>query len=140
MSSRTIYIISGCVIFIIIVVCGYYFYSTSKESFSNNKLNNGEPESKLMFFYANWCPHCKEAKPEWTKAKEYYDTHSINGHTLKCVEYDCTEPTPEIEALMDKYKVDSYPTIILESNGSTDTLSVKPTLQSIQNFVNEKLH
>lgn len=135
--------ISVAVILIIVIVGLYYFYAKSQEPFSSNNLENGEnsgKEAKLMFFYANWCPHCKEAKPEWKKVTEYYSTHSINGYKLKCIEYDCTEPSAEIDSVMDKYSVDSYPTVILEANGSTHSLTVKPTLQSIQNFVDEKLN
>ena len=46
--------------------------------------NRGTSEAKLMFFSADWCPHCKKAKPEWDKFSSeyankeigYYESHS----------------------------------------------------------------
>ncbi len=143
LSNNLLMIITVLVIVIIVFIGGYYLYNnygvSRAESFSNNTIGSGNKQASLMFFYANWCPHCKEAKPEWNKIKEYYETNSVNGYNIKCIEYDCTEPTPEVESVMDKYKVDSYPTIILEADGSTKQLTVKPTQHTISNFVNETL-
>jgi thiol-disulfide isomerase/thioredoxin len=143
LSNKNLMIISGLVVVIIIFIGGYYLYNTyvvnSTETFSNNQIGSGNKDAKLMFFYANWCPHCRDAKPEWNKIKDYYKTNSVNGYNINCIEYDCTEPSPEVESVMDQYNVDSYPTIILETNNMTKQLSVKPTQHTITNFVNENL-
>lgn len=95
---------------------------------------------RLLFFYANWCPHCKAAKPEMEKVKAELEKGPINGKTVKLVEYDCTEPSPEMESIMDKYQVSSYPTILLvSSDGKVVPFENKPTKDAVMNFVNSNV-
>lgn len=110
------------------------------ENFSGAEDASGS-DYKLLFFFANWCPHCKAAKPEWEKIKTEFDGKPVNGHTVKFVEYDCTEPSPEMEATMDKYNVSSYPTVLLVSpSGQVTPFENKPTKDAIINFLNSNVH
>ena len=35
-----------------------------------NKNDDESETASLYFFYTEWCPHCKTAKPVWEKLKE----------------------------------------------------------------------
>jgi thiol-disulfide isomerase/thioredoxin len=90
-------------------------------------------------FYADWCPHCRAAKPEWEKTKSEVNGE-VNGKPVKFVEFDCTTPSPDVEAIMDKYKVESYPTILLVAPGGTITsFENKPTKDALVNFLNSNV-
>lgn len=96
---------------------------------------------RLLFFYANWCPHCKAAKPQMEQVKTELEKGPVNGKTVKLVNYDCTEPSPEMEAIMDKYQISSYPTILLvSSDGNVTPFENKPTKDAVMNFLNSKVH
>ncbi len=58
---------------------------------------------KLMFFTMEGCPHCVSFAPEWRKAKS-----TISEKV--CME----EISSDDQELVQKYKVNGYPTVILE--------------------------
>jgi thiol-disulfide isomerase/thioredoxin len=130
-------------IFIILLV--YFGYNTYKNMTSNtifysnteNMSNNEESNKKanLMLFYVDWCPHCKTAKPEWEKAKTEFDGKNINGYTIVFTEYNCTNETQEIEELMNKYKIEGYPTIKLVKDNEVIEYDAKPTKSTIEQFL-----
>jgi thiol-disulfide isomerase/thioredoxin len=133
---------------IILVVVGYYVYkqqivsltnptfnanSEHKSSSSNGGTSSGEAE--LMLFYVDWCPHCKTAKPEWEKVKTEYDGKVINGHTVHFSEINCTEESPEVEKMMNTYKIEGYPTIKMLKDGQIIEFDAKPTSESLTKFI-----
>ncbi len=128
---------------IILFSLAWTFFRGSKNTESFSEIEDGSGSSndyKVLFFYANWCPHCKVAKPEWEKLKSELDGKKVNGKSLKFVEYDCTEPSPEIDATMDKYNVSSYPTILLESpDKQVIPFENKPTKDALLNFLNNNV-
>jgi thiol-disulfide isomerase/thioredoxin len=114
---------------LILIVCmillfglfGYYgykrFYANKQhdKKFQNvaNANTRGKP-AEVLFFYADWCPHCKKAKPMWFQFKEEYNGQVINGWQINCREIDCTdEENMSSNALIAKYKIESYPSIIM---------------------------
>jgi thiol-disulfide isomerase/thioredoxin len=96
-------------------------------------------EVELIFFIANWCPHCKTAKPEWEKAKSEYNNNTINGYKILFVEIDCTQPDSKTTSMMDKYNVEGYPTIILLKNNEVITYDAKVTYDHLSQFVKTAL-
>ena len=54
-------------------------------------------DAEIMFFYANWCPHCKAAKPHWKEVTDEYEGKEVNGYNLVFTEVDCTEETQSSE-------------------------------------------
>jgi thiol-disulfide isomerase/thioredoxin len=91
---------------------------------------------ELMFFFADWCPHCKTAKPEWIATKEYLDEHQINNHKVFCIDYNCSEKTPEIETVTNKYKIEGFPTIKLQYDNTIHDFNQTPTKDNILEFLN----
>lgn len=135
------------VVVVLLVLVWHFFGSNGSsqnaeiENFSGAEDAGSGSGYKLLFFFANWCPHCKAAKPEWEKTKSELDGKQINGHTVKFVEYDCTEPSPEMESIMDKYDVTSYPTVLLVSpSGQVTPFENKTTKDALTNFLNTNVH
>lgn len=125
---------------IILCVAAYMIYNQSKPNLKtsiepgySNQLSSQEAE--LLFFYANWCPHCKAAKPHWEEVKNEYNEKTINGYTLNFTEIDCTEETPDVKKATDEYDVDGYPTIKLIKDGQVIDYDAKPTKDTLDKFI-----
>lgn len=63
------------------------------------------PDYTFHMYYADWCPHCQSAKPEFA---ELGAIQTIGGKTIACEAIEA-EKNPEKV----KTKVSSYPTIHL---------------------------
>ena len=139
-------IIIGAVILFSIIGIAIYFYYFAKPitKFHANRENvpTGEDEVKsatIMLFYVDWCPHCKTAKPVWNDMKSEYDGTVINGYKISFVEYNCTKETPENQSLMDKYKIEGFPSIILNKDNQIIDFDAKPSKATMEQFLNTVL-
>ena len=94
----TIFIV--IIIFVIASIFAYKWFiqptvENLNEDLSNDSKRTGE--SQLYFFHADWCPHCKRAKPEWDNIVKNYDNkHTIMGYkgayrTVLCAAVDENE-------------------------------------------------
>jgi hypothetical protein len=54
-------------------------------------------------------------------------------------EINCTNETPEIESLMNKYKIEGFPTIKLLKDGQIIEYDAKPTKETLVQFLNTVL-
>ena len=130
---------------VLIIVGGYLAYSNYfkvKTGFNANREHgNTEPskEADLLFFYADWCPHCKTAKPEWDALKKENEGKVINGYSVIYTEYNCVDPSPELEDLMNKYEIKGYPTIKLIKDGQVIDYDAKPTTSTLNQFLTQVL-
>jgi len=129
----------------IIVVIGYLVYArffAVKTGFNANR-EHGKAESAkqadLLFFYADWCPHCKVAKPEWDALKAENEGKLINGYNVVYTEYNCESPTAEVEELMNKYDVKGFPTVKLVKDGQVVDYDAKPTTSTMNQFLTQVL-
>jgi thiol-disulfide isomerase/thioredoxin len=136
------------VIFIVVCVISYFVwknYLSSKINYSGNREHNEGQEGEgqetptkvanLMLFYVDWCPHCKTAKPEWNALKEEYDGKTINGYVVIFEEYNCTDENSDIEDLINKYKIEGYPTIKLIKDNQVVEYDAKPTKATMEQFL-----
>ena len=125
-----------------LMVMAYYLYSSSSTKSSNeyvaNRVHeNGDMKSaEIILFYVDWCPHCKTAKPEWESVKEMYEGKKINDYTIIFTEHNCTNESSETESLLNKYKVEGYPTIKLLKDNQVIEFDAKPTKQYLEEFLN----
>jgi len=146
-------------IFLLFVLAGYYAYSKYYLPDQKNKdftdvANKGDRVSiaDIYFFYADWCPHCQTAKPEWQKFKRDFNQQSVNGTTINCIEVNCTDDkgtlavpgyrdaTPvAIADILANFGVDSYPTIKMTKDGNTFDFDAKVTEDNLKQFVNSVL-
>lgn len=98
------------------------------------KQDSGSSKSAdLYFFYTNWCPHCKSARPIWDKLKE--ETPQVNDITINYIDIDCEKEATVAE----KFKVEGYPTIKLSYNNKIIEYDAKPDLDILNQFLTQYL-
>jgi thiol-disulfide isomerase/thioredoxin len=112
-------------------------YKANREVLENDSSNGKTAE--LLFFYTDWCPHCKTAKPVWNDIKEEYQNKRINGYKVIFTDVNCTNDSADIEQMMDKYKVEGYPTIKLLKDGQIIEYDAKPSRDTLVQFLNTVL-
>jgi len=145
MSSTTMVIIVSCILFLLIAGYYYFYYflpeMNAKYKPNNERTNGGETNNiaELLFFYANWCPHCKAAKPIWNDLKAEYENKSINGYKIIFTEVDCSEETAETDKMMNQYNIEGYPTIKLLKDGEVIEYDAKPSKDTLVQFLNTVL-
>ena len=146
MTSNMMIILVVSLLFISISVFYYYNYIAPK--FKPSYKANREPgdgsqnqgkHAELLLFYVDWCPHCKTAKPVWEELKSQYQNKTINGYTVIFTEVNCTNETAEVEQMMDKYKIEGYPTIKLLKDGQIIEYDAKPSKATLDQFLNTVL-
>jgi thiol-disulfide isomerase/thioredoxin len=119
-----------------------YFAPQQKNNFkTNNEISNFQNNSNdksvdLLLFYADWCPHCKTAKPEWNAIKDEYDGKTLHGYTLVFKDINCTDNNnAEVNRMTSQYGVEGYPTIKLIKDGQVIEFDAKPTRSSLKQFI-----
>jgi len=158
-------IIISCFIFVVFIALAYYAYKKyflprqEKNKMSDvANVNSRKRIANIFFFYVDWCPHCKTAKPEWNNFKINFDNSDINGYTIKCYDINCTEDngtidivdmpsdasdiktTPtQISDLIRKYNIEAYPTIKMMKDDYTIDYDAKITEESLSKFVHTAL-
>ena len=149
MNNTGVRILGIVLLLVIIAIVMYYFvYKPYVEPATNPtyKANGGttndgssNKHAELMMFSTDWCPHCQAAKPEWEELKSEYEGKTINGYVVTFTNVDCTNETPEVEDLMNKYKIQGYPTIKLLKDGQVIEYDAKPTKATMAQFLNTVL-
>jgi thiol-disulfide isomerase/thioredoxin len=128
---------------LILLLVALYFYNQKSSSLKyTENFENGADDKRtaeLMFFSVDWCPHCKTAKPEWEQLKAEYKDKKINGYKVIFTDIDCTKETPQVEKLMNTYKIEGYPTIKLLKDGQVIDYDAKPTKDTLVKFLNTVL-
>ena len=135
---------SKIVIFIILGIfawAAYYAYNTWKAPKADKMLAEihqptGEREMAIYLFFADWCPHCKKAKPEWSKFVSNYDGKIMNGFKVKCIDVDCTNSDlPETTQMISKFGIETYPTVKLLKDNQFYEFDAKITEKNLEEFV-----
>lgn len=148
LSSTHIVYLLAVVLFIIVSVSSYYYYFkpkyfnqtfTANNEHTSNSGENNNNTAELMLFYVDWCPHCKTAKPDWEEVKAEFQHKTINGYHVIFTEINCTTESEEVEKLMNKFKVEGFPTIKLIKDGQVIEYDAKPTKDTLIQFLNTVL-
>jgi len=157
-------------IVVIFIYAGVFMYNKYYTPMKKNadfadvaNANDRGNMADIYFFYADWCPHCKKAKPEWKNFKANNDKKTVNGYTINCIDIDCTkdngdvvikeyngfdgqkyntgkEPTPiPIADIIRNFGVESYPTIKMTKDTYTIDFDAKVTEQNLETFINTVL-
>lgn len=147
LTSTTGLIILSIVVFSILAALYYFYYIYPKSSVKyqpnsehmlGGKGGDGDT-AELLFFFAEWCPHCKTAKPIWNDLKSEYENKTINGYHVVFTEINCSEETAEVEKMMNQYNVEGYPTIKLLKDGQVIEYDAKPSKDTLTQFLNTVL-
>ena len=149
-SSIKMMVIYILIIIVVVFVCYYVYikffspkiaelYKPNNEKAPKWASTTSSNEAEIYFFYANWCPYCKSAKPEWDKIKNEYENKTINGYKVIFIDVDCSTPNNETNKLMDNYHVEGFPTIKLNKNGTQINYDAKVTTSHLTEFLKTAL-
>lgn len=110
------------------------FYSPTKpfDDVANADIR-GQP-CQIYMFHADWCPHCKTAKPHWKAFREEYDGRKINDCQIECIDVNCTD-RPDTDPIISQFSIKGYPTIIMMRGDTRIDYDAKITKASLENFV-----
>ncbi len=111
-------------------------YNANREhTYEGGGHGHGHDKAVVILFFADWCPHCVKAKPEWEHAKAELEGKRINGRTVVFVEYDCSSEDSDSVAKRQEYGVEGFPTIKLDRNGTIVNFDGRVTTANIVEFV-----
>jgi thiol-disulfide isomerase/thioredoxin len=144
LSMNTLIMIVVVIVFLGIGVYVYmnYFSKASKLYSANREFDQGSKggaTAEIILFYVDWCPHCKTAKPIWEQVKAEYSNKTVKGYNVTFTEINCTNESPDITAVVDKYKIEGYPTIKLLKGDQVIDFEAKPTVSTLTQFLNAAL-
>ena len=140
MNMKAIMILGVSLVFIGISMYVYYTYVEPRlnPSYVENKEfieNTTTKEAELFFFFTEWCPYCKKAKPIWNSLKAEYPDGIINNTKVYFKEVDCDKN----EDMANEYKIEGYPTIKLVKDGQVIEYDAKPNLKTLEEFLHTTL-
>ena len=94
------------VLLAVLVLLVVYYVMKNREGF------NAHPETVVVyFFFVDWCPHCKNAKPAVQEVQQEY----ANNNRVEIRAVDCEDPANK--DLVREYNVQAFPTV-KSSNGN----------------------
>jgi thiol-disulfide isomerase/thioredoxin len=116
------------VFFILLGICIYMVRNKMKKK----EVVEEEKICEFLYFYTTWCPYCKKSMVEWNKFKGEWNHRKYDGYEMVFREIDCDTN----EALANKYKVETYPTIKMIKDNSIIDFDAKPTVDTLTQFLN----
>jgi protein disulfide-isomerase-like protein len=91
-----------------------------------------DKNDKLVLFKAEWCGHCKKFVPIWDNLKQKYE----NNSNIELVTFDSDKN--KLEQLL--YKIEGFPTLILNKKGKHIEYTGKRTEEDINNFLSKNIN
>jgi len=110
----------------------------NREFVPEGQHQNGEPKvATLYYFYTNWCPYCKKARPIIDEFKSEIENKTFNNNNRVIVrEVNCETDTKTA----DKFKIEGYPTIkLVTQDGTVYDYDAQPNVETLMQFLNEVL-
>jgi len=131
-----IIVILALILVAIIAKYAYTNYYLKKQTKFNDVANANRRNKvvNIFFFHVDWCPHCKTALPEWNKFMNQYDGEEINGYMIACVDINCTNETSEVTTAINKYGIESYPTVKMLKDEKIIEFDSKISSTALQQF------
>ena len=138
------YYILVIILAILFVYVGRYVLNkyVGSENFdvANDPTMSRESGVVVYFFRADWCPHCKKAKPEWNSFASTNDGKVVNGYKVTCIDVDCTDENyAKSNGYINKFGIDSYPTVKLVKDDKTIDFESRITTTSLNSFLDTML-
>ena len=96
---------------------------------SNNEMTGGNNKSNkvdIILFKAEWCGHCVKLKPTWEKLEEKFN------NKFNFITYDADKDTK----LFEKYKVEAFPTIIIQDGSHKKEYDGPRDMESLESLFN----
>ena len=127
----------ACILLIFISYFIYknYLFNKIKPNYVENKefTSNNIDSVELYFFYTDWCPHCKSAKPIWEDLKN--NTSMVNNVKINYIDVNCDNE----KELAEKFNIEGYPTIKLVKDNQVIEYDAKPDKETLIIFLNKFL-
>ena len=127
----------------LIIISTFLFYNFVLPLIDKKRLDNTSNANlrdstlDVRYFFANWCPVCVKAKPEWLKFVDKYDNKRLNGFKIHCISVDCTnDKDPLIIDAMSSFNIEHFPTIKIVKDKETIDYEGKTTMQNLEQFIN----
>jgi thiol-disulfide isomerase/thioredoxin len=126
-------LIIGGIVLVAAAVLAWRFFRGSREGFKAGPV----AENTFTMYYADWCPHCKSAKPEF---KELVNKGYIGEGRSRCkVRMVSVEENPEAVKAAPK-PINGFPTFLLETpGGEVYEYQGSRNTEGYLKFLNEKL-
>ncbi len=106
-------------------------YINLKKKINHDLSGGGNNKVDVILFKAEWCGHCIKLKPTWKELEEKFKTK------FNFITYDADKDS----AVLEKYKVEAFPTIILqdgnhkkEYDGSRDKNSLESLFNNLESI------
>lgn len=136
------YVFLSLLLVIVFAIIAYIIFLRLKTPVSSVPFHNvanaqqrGVP-IQVYFFYVDWCPHCKTAKPEWEAFRTEFDGKTIHNQTIECISMNCTDDSNrDVKIAMSDFSVNSFPHIVLVANGSHIEFDAKITKAALEQFI-----
>ena len=123
------------VVILILIVLFYVYNHFLKEGFECKPKEVDDhihqDDKVLALFYADWCGHCKTIKPVWKEAAE-----KANKNGKRMIMVDVGGKTADQQALIEKYEIDGFPTILIFQNGKAEPYSGKRDVDAFLKTLN----
>ena len=117
----------------------HYFYTPKYTNpVKKNKVAKAGSTITVHFFTADWCPHCRKAKPAIDDFEKEYSNKKINGRQIIINRVDCTDSeVEEVSKQINQFNVTSFPTVkISDNSGNVFDFDAKITHENLKEFVN----
>jgi thiol-disulfide isomerase/thioredoxin len=129
---------------VVVSIIGLYYWVTGTppgarliEQTPPTESKLDENHANLMFFYASWCPHCKNAQQSWRSLQQVIKNgnHTYGGKTVSF---------EEINAETDKGKtalhsIVAYPTFKVQTKDKIYEMLGAPTVNNFREFLKKAL-
>ena len=110
-------------------------YYNTEGFYAQTLTGEGNEQTKVLLFYAPWCPHCKSLmegdQAVWNTLKSNKSTESLTFEEVNC---------DENKELANKYNVKDLPTIKLIKGNEVKTYKGDRSLNSIEQFLSDITH
>lgn len=133
-----ILVLSAALIGVAVYVYMNYIQPRLNPKYVENKeiLQEENNEAELYYFYTNWCPYCKKARPVINEFKSKIENKTFNNNRVIVREVDCETDSETA----DKFKIEGYPTIkLVTEDGTVYDYDARPNVETLMQFLNEVL-
>ena len=127
------------VIFVVLglLVTVAFVYGKNKQGFQNSSSSLDKP--RFTICYADWCGHCKAAKPSFEEISKDGQVTVANGSVIVTVRM-LNADDPKNKDELKRLNVKGYPSLLLETtDGKVVEFSGERTTAGYLSFLNKQL-
>lgn len=140
--NKNLLIIGLLIITTLLLVLYYvrdYIYRIKELDTKEAMTGSSNNEAEIIFFFADWCPHCTKAKPVVNELKSKYNGRTINNKNVSFKDVDCSVETQDMKRDMEKYDVESFPTIVIQIGDEVTKFEDKVEAETLSQFIQKTI-